>query len=596
VNKDRSAPSQGRKALHALRSLKAASASTMDNGSFEDVLAQLREGGEGERGDGDDVVQPDGTLVGVVNNDNNGGAPLPVAAEEADAAPRITNSSKQAPKPPLVLSLTSMAVTNDMAQVFGEALLNSQHDVSDIKLQVYWMPPSRTAYRSLLQYLRTSPCLTTISLYGNPTGVPGCKDTAEQILAAVAANPNVKEINLAWIELSAPSLINQRHIKELILIRSTIVRDDGEGDAAESTTTTTTTTTSPLPITDAKPSSLKTLIMDVWDDASKETLLAIGAAHTKVETLYVRFPLPFVQAQPVVDFISNQVHLKEVLVRNMGTDLSHMTTLVEALPDATTTVEVVHGFWESPAMQNMAASTNVTTCSYKTKMIDAMYRTNSLIMLHCYATTTTTTTATTLTTDSSEAAAESRVTAAATTPPPSGAAEPVPPPPQQQRESMFSMIEQEKIKEIGSRNYMLPVLMKSANPLWNETENWPALLSLGVSSEHPMHFSLVYELVRDQLVQRPALGRPGRPRASTRSVGASITTTATTTSNRYHHDGQDNEDNAFTTVTALQTPYQRFLDWVGRRRRVRATAASTAAVGGPNHRVSSLLATTNGST
>jgi hypothetical protein len=563
----------------------------MDNGSFEDVLAQLREGGEGQGGDGDDV-HPDGTLVGVVNNDSNGGAPPPAVAAEVDAAPGITNSSKQAPKPPLVLSLTSMAVTNDMAQVFGEALLNSQHDVSDIKLQVYWMSPSRTAYRSLLQYLRTSPCLTTISLYGNPTGVPGCKDTAEQILAAVAANPNVKEINLAWIELAAHSLISQRHIKELILIRSTIVMDDGEGDAAESTTT---TTTSPLPITDSKPSSLKTLIMDVWDDASKETLLAIGASHTKVETLYVRFPLPFVQAQPVVDFISQQAHLKEVLVRNMGTDLSHMTTLVEALPDNTTTVEVVHGFWESPAMQNMAASTDATTCSYKTKMIDAMYRTNSLIMLHCYATTTA---APTAAIDSSEAATESITTAATTTPPP-GAAKPVPSPTQQQRESMFSVVELEKIKEIGSRNYMLPVLMKSANPLWNETENWPALLSLGVSSEHRVHFSLVYELVRDQLVQRPALGRqPGRPRAaSTRSVGAAVTTTATTTSNR-HYNSHDNEDNAATTITAMQTPYQRFLDWVGRRRRVRATAAATAAaVGGPNHRVSSLLsATTNGST
>jgi hypothetical protein len=473
------------------------------DGSFEEVLAQLREDVSGPV-DGISMRAEDAMAVEALVETSHYDGP-----NQRPAVPRARQQQQHKP-PPLALSLTNMAVTNDMAQVFGEALLHSQHQVSDIKLQVYWMSASRTAYASLLRYLRNSPCLTTISLYGNPTEVPGCRDTAEQILSAVAANPNVKEINLAWIELSAKSLAIQRSIKELVLIRSIIIIKDETDDEEESA------------VTGLQQSNLKTLIMDLWDENSSETLLAIGAVHTKVETLYVRFPLPFVQAQPIMDFVSRQSMLKEVLVRNMGNDLSHMTSLVEAMPSITTSIEVVHGYWESPTMQNICSSTDMTTCLHKTKMIYAMSRTNSMLMLHCYA---------------------------------AG--------PESKRDSMFSISEQEKIKEIGSRNYMLPVLMRSSNSFWNDADNWPPLLALGASSDHPMHFSLVYELVRDQLVQRPALRRR-QQHGPSRTAHPRITADCAK-----DDDDDDDDDSTYTTTTSTtpaKTPYQRFLGWVVRRR------------------------------
>lgn len=388
---------------------------------------------------------------------------------------------------PLSLSLTNVAVTNDMAQIFGEALLGSDFAVSDIKLQLFWMSAHPNAYHAFLQYLRTSDSLRTVSLYGNPTGVPGCRDTAEQILQAVAENECIKELNLAWIELSAASIQIQRSIKELILIRSAFKEDDDEEEEV---------------FIPQVPSNLRTLIIDVWDQDSMKTLAQIGSYHSSVGTLYVRYPLPFVEEQPVIDFISSQTSLKEVLVRNCGTDLSHMANIVESLPEATTSVEVINGYWDSPEMRQLAHTPNDAVFkSHKKSMIADMFKTNSLIMLHCYVTT-----------------AASK------------------------RESIFTEAEQQQIKDTGSRNYMLPVLMQVGNSLWDDTSNWPALLSLGVSSEHRIHCSLLYELVRDQLMQRPARTRP-----------------------RISRDTPAVEDHERTSLA----PYRRFVAWIKRRRQRR---------------------------
>lgn len=392
--------------------------------SFERILAQLR-------GDEVDPI-PDATTASSSLNEND------------DVNP-ITEK-------PLSLAL-NMPVTNDMAQTLGEALLNSDHDVCDIKLQLFWMSPHPTAYGSLLRFLRTSGTLRTVSLFGNPTGNPGCRGMAEWILRAIAENEHIQELNLAWIELSRASIACQRHTKELILIRSTFVdyetdeNEEGIGTFAAA----------------EEPSKLRSLVIDVWDQDSIATLAGIGTYHTSVNTLYVRYPLTMVAVQPVIDFIRLQTSLKEVLLRNCGTDLSDMMLIVNALPEATTTVEVVNGYWDSPEMCNLANSPDdLLFQAHKTCMIQDMARTNSLIMLHCYVTTTS-----------------------------------------RKRDSLFTKAEEEVIKATGSRNYILPVLMRGSNVLWDNTANWPTMLALGVHIEHPIHFSLLFEVVRDRLMQCP---------------------------------------------------------------------------------------------